>query len=247
MPTFDVNTKEVIKYTAKLERLHKSAFPSAVRNTLNEAAFQDKVLIPKTANKKFITRSKSLFKAFTVTNKASGFNVNTMQSEVGLNPSKGSRVAHGLGKQETGGSLNGRKLIAHRDARIGRNKNKKVAARNRFSKGNIHNATNSYRNGRGGKKSRFVSAVMSTAKSGSTRMLLTSGNKGMVYDIGHISSSRKTKRIKFKLKKLYSYRSNPNTKVKPVGYMKESANVIQKRIPNIYKEKFEFQIKKHMK
>ena len=42
MAIFDVNNKEVIKFTAKLERLHRSSFPSAVRNTLNEAAFNMK-------------------------------------------------------------------------------------------------------------------------------------------------------------------------------------------------------------
>ncbi len=38
----DVNTDSAIQLTAKLERLHRSSFPSAVRNTLNDAAFDMK-------------------------------------------------------------------------------------------------------------------------------------------------------------------------------------------------------------
>ena len=53
MIKLDVNTDAAIQLTAKLERLSKSAFPSAVRNTLNEVAFEHKRLIPKVAKQKF--------------------------------------------------------------------------------------------------------------------------------------------------------------------------------------------------
>ncbi|MBL4809315.1 MAG: hypothetical protein JKY43_04565, partial [Phycisphaerales bacterium] len=39
---FNVNTDAVVSLTNKLEKLHKSAFPVAVRGTLNSAAFDVK-------------------------------------------------------------------------------------------------------------------------------------------------------------------------------------------------------------
>ena len=41
-----LDADEVIKLTVKLDKLHRSALPSAVRNTLNNAAFQTKKEIP---------------------------------------------------------------------------------------------------------------------------------------------------------------------------------------------------------
>ncbi|AGH07778.1 hypothetical protein CEPG_00030 [Cellulophaga phage phiSM] len=61
MATFNINNKEVISLTAKLERLNKSALPSAVRNTLNRAAFETKKNIPLVAASVFTTRQKSFF------------------------------------------------------------------------------------------------------------------------------------------------------------------------------------------
>ena len=74
----DVKTDASIQLTAKLEKLHRSAFPSAVRNTLNDVAFETKSLIPKKAEGKFTIRQKNLFKRMSLVNKATGWNINNM-------------------------------------------------------------------------------------------------------------------------------------------------------------------------
>tara|TARA_R110000851_G_scaffold227929_1_gene380702 strand:- start:14 stop:763 length:750 start_codon:yes stop_codon:yes gene_type:complete len=249
MPTFDVNSDASIKLTAKLERLGRFTFPNTVRNTLNEAAFRDKQLIPKTAQKKFITRNKSFFKAFTIWEKAKGDNVNRMQSRVGINSLRGSKVAKGLEKQETGGNLNNKKTTIHRDSRVSKSESKKVGSRNRFNQqtGSIHDATSAYKRRNGNKKSKFIAAMHSTIKSGSSLMLLKRGSKGVVYKFNGSKSSLKTKGTKLKLQKLYNYRDNPNTNVKRTNFMRDSANIIQKQIPNIYRKKAEFQFNKALK
>lgn len=247
MANLDVNNDELIKYTAKLEKLHRSAFPSAVRNTLNDAAFKHKQLIPKIAKQKFITRNPSFFKAFTTVNKAQGFNINTMVATSGINSSKGSRVADGVEKQEKGGTIRGRKLIAHNDARTSRSKAKRVSKRNLLNKVNFHDATPAFRAHRGTRKSKFVAAIMSTAKSGKTHMMLKTGSKGIVYQVTGISQNRNSKKVKFKIKKLYSVRNTKNTTVKGVNFMQISANLAQKKIPEFYKNNAEFQFKKFLK
>lgn len=129
----DVNTDSAIQLTAKLEKLHKSAFPSAVRNTLNDVAFETKKLIPKKAEGNFTIRQKNLFKRMSLVQKAQGWNVNGMSSKVGLDGSKGS-LSDGLEKQETGGNLQGRKLTPHNMGRISGNYAKKLKVKNQFSK-----------------------------------------------------------------------------------------------------------------
>ena len=95
MATFDINTNDVIKLTNKLDELHRSALPSAVRNTLNNAAFEMKKNIPFQADKKFITRDKGFFKRMSAVNKASGFDINRMVAETGI-ISKDKKLAKNL-------------------------------------------------------------------------------------------------------------------------------------------------------
>lgn len=129
----DVNTDASIQLTAKLEKLHRSAFPSAVRNTLNDAAFETKKLIPEKASSEFTIRQKNLFKRMSIVQKANGWNVNNMVSKIGIDGSKGS-LSDGLEKQETGGNLEGRKLTPHNMGRISGNYAKKLKVKNQFSK-----------------------------------------------------------------------------------------------------------------
>jgi hypothetical protein len=129
----DVNTDASIKLTAKLEKLHRSAFPNAVRFTLNDAAFESKKLIPEKASKEFTIRQKNLFKKMSIVEKAKGWNINNMVSKVGIDGSMGS-LSDGLEKQETGGNLKGRKLTPHNLGRISGNYAKKLKVKNHFSK-----------------------------------------------------------------------------------------------------------------
>lgn len=129
----NVNTDAAIQLTAKLEKLHRSAFPSAVRNTLNDLAFEAKKQIPLEANDQFTIRQKNLFNRFSIVEKASGFNVGSMVSKVGIDGSKLTTIAEGLEKQETGGTITGSKLIPNDKARISGSYAKKVKMKNRLS------------------------------------------------------------------------------------------------------------------
>jgi hypothetical protein len=129
----DVNTDASIQLTAKLEKLHRSAFPSAVRNTLNDVAFESKKLIPQKASSEFTIRQKNLFKRMSLVEKAQGWNINNMVSKVGIDGTKGS-LSEGLEKQETGGNLQGRKLTPHNLGRVSGNYAKKLKTKNQFSK-----------------------------------------------------------------------------------------------------------------
>ncbi|KKN42121.1 hypothetical protein LCGC14_0716250, partial [marine sediment metagenome] len=76
MAILNVNTDEVVRYSNKLEKLHRSAFPIAIRGTLNNAAFDVKQkTMPVSAEKEFVNRQPNFFKANSKVNMAKGFNV----------------------------------------------------------------------------------------------------------------------------------------------------------------------------
>jgi len=129
---FDPSKSKLVKLTAKLEKLHRSAFPSAVRNTLNEVAFNAKKIVPKEASANFTIRQKNLFNRMTIVNRAIGFNVNKMSSKVGIDGTK--KISEGLEKQETGGAISNRKILSHDMARVSNSSVKKVKAKNYLKK-----------------------------------------------------------------------------------------------------------------
>lgn len=247
MIVFDVNKTEVINLSAKLERLHRSAFPSAIRNTLNNAAFDTKKHLPNVAKTRFITRQKTFFKRFSTVEKAAGFDVNKMKSVVGIDSRQNKELALNLVSQEFGGMVKGKKLIPHDDARVSNSQSKRVRSKNYLNKVRVHDGTRAFKRHRGTRNSKFVAAVMSTAKRGKKYMMLRSGSKGMVYELTSVSTNVRSRKIRFKLKKLYSVRSNKTHTVRGQGFMKESANIATKQIDRNFKKNAEFQFHKALK
>lgn len=104
----NVNTDAAIILTAKLERLNKSAFTSAVRSTLSDAAFEmKKSNILDSAKKNMTVRNPAFFKRYTGVKRANGFNVNSMYSEVGFQDrgqsSAKKAINKGMESNEVGG------------------------------------------------------------------------------------------------------------------------------------------------
>lgn len=219
MATFDVNNEGAIALTAKLERLHRSAFPVAVRSTLNDAAFKTKSLVPKAAGAKFTIRQKNLYKKFIVVEKAKGFDLKAMASTVGIDgaASKGRRVAKGLAAQETGGTVNSRKLLPMDQARISGSYGKKLRSKNQFSKINIAQAKN--------------------RKPGSKYVLIKKGSRGTVFDTSK----------KGKLTPVFSYRQTNKTRLSARPVIKPSARLAASKMNRFYVLNAEKQFKRLLK
>jgi len=132
---FNVDTDEVIQFTNRLEKLNGSAFPNAVRGTLNGLAFDVKTkTMPEETQKKFINRQKNFFKANSGVEVAKGFNVRSMVSVVGFKSKRpNNQAVEDLEKQEHGGIIKGRSFLALHQARTSKSINKLVAKRNRIS------------------------------------------------------------------------------------------------------------------
>ena len=213
---FDINSEKSIQYSEKLGRLHRSHLPVAVRSTLNQAAFEAKRNIPITASRGFTTRKKSFMRAFSMVQKAGGFDINTMQSTVGINPAKGSKVAEGLEAQEKGGTIKGRKLIAHDKARVSGSHGKVVKKKHRLA---------GMRIGKPGQKGNF------------NYLLIKKGSKGTVFEIKQTGRRRK-------LEPVYTYRSTKVSRVKPTPFVKQASMIARRKMPAIYKKEAAKRFKK---
>lgn len=213
----NINTKAVNGLTSKLNNMHRAAFPNAVRNTLNDAAFKAKELAPKKAGQQFTVRQKNLFSRFTVIDKAKGYDVGAMVSKVGLDGSKQSKLVDGLEKQETGGNIEGRKLVPHNKGRVSGSYAKKLQAKNQFGKmGEL--ATRKKR-----------------VKGAKYILIKKSGSKGTVFNI-------KGK----KLTPVFSYRNTKITRLKPRPFLTPGAKLAGKKIEEFYKKNAEIQFRKFM-
>jgi len=213
----NINTRECINLTTRLTQLHRSAFPVAVRSTLNDAAFKSKALIPQEADSEFTIRQKNLFKNFSGVNKATGFNLNTMKSEVGLTDKPGAdKLVKGLATQEKGGTLKGRKLIPNDMGRVSGMHSKKLKAKNRFS--NIRVGTRENR------------------ISGTKFFLLKKGNKGTVFE----NTGRG-------IKPIYVYRSNPNVNLRKKPFIEPSALKAAQEMDEFYRKNAEKQFAKYLR
>lgn len=222
--TFNINTESHIKLTSYLGSLHKSVLPVAIRETLNDVAFEAKIWIPKMASRKFITRSPAFFRAFTGVGRARGFDINRMESSVGVlsnKGGKGSRVAEGLEKQETGGSFRGRKLIPHDLGRISGSHEKKLSRRHRFDKIRI---TDARKKGKG--KIDYL--------------LIKKGGKGTVFELKSIGKKQV-------LKPVYSYRNTKTTRVEKTPFIAPASWIAMRKMNKIYVKRAKIQVERERK
>ena len=120
---FNVDTSKLVVHTNRLEKMSRSAFPVAVRGTLNDAAFDVKTrTMPASATSTFKHRQKNFFKANSKFVKADGFNINSMESNIGFYENKLQNQGHNfsiddLNQQEEGGVIKKKSFIPQGQAR----------------------------------------------------------------------------------------------------------------------------------
>lgn len=121
----NINSDAAVKFTNVLEGLHRSALPVAIRETLNQAAFDLKQnTMPESAANTFVNRTKTFFKANSKVEMATGFNVNTMVATAGFFENKlvdqnTNWSVKDLDEQEEGGQINMKTFIPTVFARRG--------------------------------------------------------------------------------------------------------------------------------
>jgi|SRR5882762_383297 len=222
---FNINTDAAVKFTNTLEKMHRSALPSAIRATLNSAAFDVKQnTMPQQARQDFTNRAPNFFRANSKVSKADGWDVNNMQSVVGFTPGSGRAVDKAVGEleqQEYGGSIGGRGFIAMDAARGGAGA-KPVRPGNRLSR--IQNLIDS-KKFPGTAKAQFIAAAKKAGKGG---FVLGNTARGTVWRIDSIGRSG------IKKTAMYSFRKGRTVRVGATHFMQTASLESANKMDDIY-------------
>lgn len=241
----NVNTTAVISLTAKLERLNKSAYPNAVRSTLNDAAFaMKKGNILDSAKKNMTVRNPSFFRKFTGVNRANGWDVNSMKSEVGFintdaNKLKGRKAIEGMEHNEVGGSDNTGAMYL-KGARTSNNSKRLVRRKARFDKSKIASGTSSKMRD---KKLAFVQNAFASLKENAPTFIETSKGRFLV-QVTKIKTDANHKKLDIKMTFLMRSRKQNVAHAKATHFNKEAALKTATEIEKFYAKNAEYQFQK---
>lgn len=229
-------------FTKKLEQISRSAFPVAVRQTLNTVAFDvKKNTLQKSAELAFEKRSPNFFKANSRVEMAKGFALSSMASMVSMTSSGlkgGSNYAvDDLDAQERGGTIQKKSFIPLAAARGAKNNSKPVRPMNRLS--GIKKIVDAKRAKGVNDRQKFVKSVYFAGVGG--YVLGDFKGKRILW---RVNSLNKTGKNSFKLTPLYSYEKNRSVHVKRTGFMQNAAEMSGKNIQDYFIEAAEKQFSK---
>lgn len=238
----NINSDAVVRHTATLERISRSALPVAVRQTLNMTALNVKQKTMPLESKVFIHRNPTFWGATSKVNFAKGFDINTMQSEVGFMPQTGKKESGGatqdLEKQENAGSIEHRAFIPLAGARVANSFNRRVKDKMRIA----------------AIKDKIVDAKKSNAKTKSGQWFssaMFAGSGGFVLSAWKNSrGNRMLMRIDaaskggIKYTPVYSVKGGRNVKVKATHFMKKASLMSASEMEQFYIINAEKQIAK---
>lgn len=215
----NIDATAVIEHTATLEKLHRSALPLAIRNTLTSVAFDvKKTTMPAEAEKAFTVRAPNFFKAKSRVDMARGWDIGSMQSVVGFTGSD--QAVQDLEQQEYGGTIESRSFIPLDVSRTSGHASK-VKPSNRLSK--IKRIVNS--NTIEGKtpKAKFWNAVKKAGKGG---YVIGNNSKQTLFKVERITP--------LKIKPLYSFKRGRDVDVDQTHFMRTASLASGEKINSIY-------------
>jgi hypothetical protein len=217
----NINSDAVVRHTATLERISRSALPVAVRQTLNMTAMNVKQKTMPLTSELFVHRNPTFWGATSKVNFAQGFDINSMQSEVGFLPQGGAKEVGGatqdLEQQENAGSIEHRAFIPLAGARVAGSFNRRVTDKMRLKaiKSKIVDAKKSNAKTNAGKwfssamfagKGGFVLSAWRNSRGNRMLMRIDSATKG---DIQYTP--------------VYSVKGGRNVNVKATHFMKKAS------------------------
>lgn len=219
-----IDNTAVIKATKQLADFSKSGLPVAVRTALNSVAFDVKQrTMPMMAGQEFENRAPNFFKANSTVIMATGFDVGTMQSQVGFTEKNLKGVSNyavkDLEQQEQGGNIGGRSLIPLTLARTGNSYKKAVRRMNRIE--NIKKVVDTNKIQGISRKQRFIKAALKAGEGG--YVLGNFMNDRYLYRINSIRINRLSNKVDIKQTPLYDYKKNRKVKVNATHFMREAS------------------------
>lgn len=246
----NVDTRDTVVMTNKLEKLHRSAFPLAVRGALNKAAFNTKgKTLLQTTEKTFTNRQKNFFRANSKVFMAKGWDVRKMVSEVGMveGKLKGDKnyAVKDLAQQERGGSIGGRSFIPiSSGARVGGSYGRNVKRKLRIGQ-NVGSIVDSKKTRGNSKAQKYIAAAYQAGKGGLVLGNRSNGNSRTVFEIRGLKKVKGFTKIKSI--PVYSYSPNRKVKVKATKFMERSGEISGRQMAKFYNEEGQRQINRLMR
>lgn len=230
----NINCDAAVIFTNKLEKMHRSALPNAVRTALNSAAFDvKKNTMPDSSKKAFENRSANFFKANSRVDMATGFNMKSMQATVGFKEMglKGSNnfAVKDLEQQEHGGGIKKKSFIPLATARTGGSKSKNVRPINRLSAINKIVDTKNAQGKSPGQK--FIKSVAFAGVGGT--VLSEYKDKTILW---RVNSLKRGKDGSLKLTALYTFKTKRDVHVKGLHFMQRASLKSAFKIERFFKE-----------
>lgn len=234
MASININTDALVVFANKLEKIGRSDLPVVINQTLNNAAFdvKQRTLLQSTSSE-FTIRQKRFFSGTSTVKKSTGFNINTMKSQVGFKGGSTNPAVKDLEKQEHGGSLK-RSFIANDDARVGGKSTGNIKKENRMSiikTGRFVDAAKS--KGGGNNKSKFIKAAFYAKKTGRNYVLgayKTKTGRRTLYRIDKMQSSVKTRKTTFKSTGILTVKKGSQVEIKATRFMSKATHKSSKRM-----------------
>lgn len=241
---FDVNTEGVIHLTARLEQLNKSAFPSAVRSTLSDAAFEMKQKnILESAKRNMKVKAPNFFKANTGVERARfSRNIESMSATSGFVNKRGIKankaVEYGMEANEVG-AVDSTGLMYKKATRTGRG----LVRRNRYYDRAKLTVNRSNKKGNSYVQSAFASLkdkkpIMVDTKNGRAMIMVKSITQ---YKRANKKAGRTKGQLKINSVLLMMDRTVKKAKAKATHFVKESAIKTQKQMEGFYQKNADYQ------
>ncbi len=237
-----IDSSSVKEFTEKLEKLHRSALPSAVRGALNKAVYDvKKHTMPRSARKEFMERQQNFFKANSRFENATGFNISAMKSTVGMISTslKGDHnySVKDLEQQEYGGRIKKKSFIPLNTARSGNSNSRNVRPNARLK--SINRIVNT-KNAKGkNEKERFIKSVIHAGVGGNVL-----SKKNGIEILWRVNSTKRTPDGRFKLTPLYSFDKGRSVNVGKTGFMRKASFETANNLDKFYIQEAERQILK---
>ena len=238
-----VDVRDILKVSKRLRNAHRSTFPVAVRSTLNDMAYDVNTnhLLPVLKAKSGMTiRNESFFKKYSGFQKATGFDIGSMYSQVGMIPSgNASKAVNRLDEQDVGGTLGDRNYVPNENVRHGKTRSGRVR-----KSGFLQRQKLVGRVAFGDTQDLIRTVVKTNIHSGGKGKgtVILYGNS--LYEIVGFKRLRAENRIKLHLTKLYSYEKNRKVTVKPHRFMEKSAILAGVKIQSLFNTNLEKQFKR---
>ena len=244
---FSVNTDAVIAYTAKLERLNRSAFPNAVRSTLNDGAFtMKKTNIIASAKINMHVRNATFFRKFTGVERATGFNISAMGATVGFsnsNAKKEKKALEGMESNEIGGSDDTGSMYLGK-ARGQNSLKRKVKVASRYDRSKLAQGHIKRISKRGGQST--VMAMMAGWQENKPVFIRAKSGIAYVVKVNSVFGTSTGKRD-FQVDFLMRSRTKKVAKAKATHFNREAAMKTSKQMEGFYVKNAEFQFNKELR